>query len=351
MGDISAVAARLAAERIHCTGLQVSVRADRLRLDLAAGADLQGLPMQQASKFNTHCASKPIVGLACLHLVDRGLVDLDQPVGSLLAGAGLGHCRFPLREVLAHTAPLGAPRMAEVHLTPLGQRPALLLEGIGRAEPGYSEYAGTALLALVIEEVAGCSARTFVRDELLRPLGLADDIRFGFEPSKLADEAAGIGLTAQGLPSECFAGVHDRSPHQACLDRTCLGAYATARALADLYAAVSEVIAGKVVDGVPTPATLLDLLACSRRRDDPVLDRTCAFAAGFMVDLADHGFGPSLGPGSLGHSGHLGSTFAFHDPGSGVSAAVVLNGLADRQEEADLVRGQLVAAIVREAQQ
>lgn len=57
-----------------------------------------------------------------------------------------------------------------------------------------------------------------------------------------------------------------------------------------------------------------------------------------MVGLEGHAFGNALGSHSIGHSGIMGSPFGFHDPGSRVSAAVIVNGLQPDQSDLDYLR-------------
>ncbi len=64
---------------------------------------------------------------------------------------------------------------------------------------------------------------------------------------------------------------------------------------------------------------------------DEVLDRECEYGLGFMTDLAHHAFGPVCSPSSFGHSGNVGSSFAFADPEHDLAVAVVFNGIVDSE--------------------
>ena len=48
-----------------------------------------------------------------------------------------------------------------------------------------------------------------------------------------------------------------------------------------------------------------------------------------MTSLAGHRFGKECSPRSFGHSGNVGSSFAFADPEYDLSVAVVFNGITD----------------------
>jgi hypothetical protein len=77
---------------------------------------------------------------------------------------------------------------------------------------------------------------------------------------------------------------------------------------------------------------------------DEVLDRECEYGLGFMTDLAHHAFGPMCSPSSFGHSGNVGSSFAFADPEHDLAVAVVFNGIVD-SESSFLRRPAVVGAL------
>ena len=64
-----------------------------------------------------------------------------------------------------------------------------------------------------------------------------------------------------------------------------------------------------------------------------------------MTSLAEHAFGRHCSPRSFGHSGNVGSSFAWADPDNGLAAAVVFNGVVD-PDSAFLRRPAIVRAIV-----
>jgi hypothetical protein len=63
-----------------------------------------------------------------------------------------------------------------------------------------------------------------------------------------------------------------------------------------------------------------------------------------MTNLIDHRFGVECSPESFGHSGNIGSSFAFADPGRNLAVAVIFNGIVD-QDSSFLRRPALVHAI------
>jgi CubicO group peptidase (beta-lactamase class C family) len=80
---------------------------------------------------------------------------------------------------------------------------------------------------------------------------------------------------------------------------------------------------------------------------DVVLDRVCAYGLGFMTRLEQHAFGDGCSPQSFGHSGHVGTSFAFADPERSLAVGVVFNGIVD-YEMAFVRRRGLLRALYRD---
>jgi hypothetical protein len=138
------------------------------------------------------------------------------------------------------------------------------------------------------------------------------------------------------------------------------GGYTTARDLSRFYSRILERLGDAyddldagldVVDdgerggGLPSRTTLLEF--CSTARPtvfDQVLDRECAYGLGFMTELHQHAFGDHCSIESFGHSGNVGSSFAFADPRRGLAVGVMFNGLVSH-EAAFLRRRALVNAM------
>jgi hypothetical protein len=77
---------------------------------------------------------------------------------------------------------------------------------------------------------------------------------------------------------------------------------------------------------------------------DVVLDRVCPYGLGFMTSLEQHAFGDMCGPASFGHSGNVGTSFAFADPDRDLAVGVVFNGLVG-YEAAFLRRRAIVRSL------
>ena len=125
------------------------------------------------------------------------------------------------------------------------------------------------------------------------------------------------------------------------------GGYTNARDLAQLYSAILERLAGNA-QPLPTAATLRQF--CSPARPvvfDEVLDRECSYGLGFMTDLSQHAFGDRCSTSSFGHSGNVGSAFAFADPERALAVGAVFNGLVGH-EAAFLRRRAFLNTLYRE---
>jgi CubicO group peptidase (beta-lactamase class C family) len=138
-------------------------------------------PTSTQTLYPIASVTKTFTGMAIMKLVDRGLVDLDQPINNYLAPEGqvpvwIGEPKdVTVRRVANHSA--GMPTYARSYRA--GEKISLD-ESITRyanvvAPPGerygYSNI-GYAVLARLIERVSGLSYAEFIEREIFRPLGM-----------------------------------------------------------------------------------------------------------------------------------------------------------------------------------
>lgn len=137
-------------------------------------------PVGPDALFDLASVTKPLVGLALLRLVDRGVLRLDATVGEVLEDWPDGPmARADLRSLLTHTS--GAPGP-----TPLWreheERGDLLaaLAALEFTSPGRWCYSsmGFIVLGLVAERAAGMPLDLLVAHEITAPLGM-DATTFG----------------------------------------------------------------------------------------------------------------------------------------------------------------------------
>ena len=340
-------------EGLFSRGAQVHVAiAGETVLELALGSAGLGQDMSAETIFKVYCSIKPVATLAVAHLVDAGRVDLDEPLQAVLPGFKvLARGDVTLRHVLTHTAGLQYPSAVSMELLPPHERRPFLERYAG--EPGwrvgtdaaYSEYFAWQLVGWVIEAVTGEPLREHLRAAVLDPLGL-DDTWVGMTREEYAVnlERLGVNFDLHG-GWQAFPMLVERTERVCCETNCAYGGYTNARDLARLYSALLAQLRGACDPALPSAPTLSAFCSRARARTyDSVLQRECEFGLGFMTNLVDHRFGGECSPASFGHSGNIGSSFAFADPQRDLAVAVIFNGIVD-QDSSFLRRPALVHAI------
>lgn len=170
-------------------------------------SDIEGsIPIRRNSIFRLYSMSKPITGLAAMILMERGEIDLYEPVSKYLPGFKNqmvdegGELKPVLREVtikdlLSMTGGLVYPGdgnladkgtkklFSEVDLRLLGDNPMTTMEmmnELGKCplafQPGELWRYGTSadVLGAVIEAVSGITFGEFLEKEIFKPLGMED---------------------------------------------------------------------------------------------------------------------------------------------------------------------------------
>jgi CubicO group peptidase (beta-lactamase class C family) len=178
----------------------------------------RGTPITQHTVFRIGSISKTFTAIAVLQLRDRGLVDLDDPVGEHLRSYRLAPARtsFPpttIRHLLTHTGGIGEFRgLADLFRPTIGlalprDRPAPSLADYYRGElrvevePGtkwaYANH-GFATLGQLVEDVSGEPFASYMRGHIFGPLGM-DSTDF-VRTDRIQDHlATGYALRKQGL--------------------------------------------------------------------------------------------------------------------------------------------------------
>ena len=164
-----------------------------------------GFPIKRNSIFRLYSMSKPITAAAVMILLERGEIDLYEPVSKYLPGfkeqmVGEGDCLVPaerevtLKDLLSMTSGLvyGGNHRAgkdtealfqEIDNRLLGDSPMKTIEAmnkLGRCaldfQPGTSWEYGTSadVLGAVVERVSGKKFGQFLKEELFQPLGMID---------------------------------------------------------------------------------------------------------------------------------------------------------------------------------
>ncbi|MEU9122945.1 serine hydrolase domain-containing protein [Streptomyces sp. NPDC048506] len=299
-------------------------------------------------------ATKGVAAVVPLLLHQRGLLDLDAPVGTYWPEFKVaGKERVLVRHLLSHRA--GLP-VLDTPLTPAqaidgASGPAAVAAQAPAWEPGtdHGYHAQTYgwLIAELVLRVTGRTLGDWLAEEISTPLGLdlwiglpeAERSRVGRIAAAEAPAApASVGLRVRpkrsvadayadptSLTSRAFGAIapapDENAPAYRAAELPSSGGIATARALARCYASLIG-----PVDDHPrlfAPATL----TLARTEESAGLDRTLLLNTRFGLGFMLHGpASPLLAPGSFGHPGR-GGALACADPESGVAFGYVTNGM------------------------
>lgn len=143
-------------------------------------------PMEADTMFRVGSVSKSIVALAVMRLADQGKLDVDAPLRELLPGLvdnpWEAVAPVTLAQCLEHTAGLGDFRFNEVYTDdetiPVADALAINPRSrVVRWRPGtrhgYSNV-GYTIAARAVEVASGVRFDTYVREEILAPMGITD---------------------------------------------------------------------------------------------------------------------------------------------------------------------------------
>jgi CubicO group peptidase (beta-lactamase class C family) len=151
--------------------------------------------------------TKVVTASAVMQLVDQGLVELDAPVADYLdyfpAEYGI-----TVRQLLGHSSGLDAPVEFDIANLNLDGQPLTdpdraareFLEGLSKLkfEPGSSAFysnPGFVMLGQIVAEVSGQPFVEYVREHILRPLGMVNT-DFAYSSQAMIDKAAGHAFRA-----------------------------------------------------------------------------------------------------------------------------------------------------------
>lgn len=309
-----------------------------------------GRPMRRDVIFRLFSMSKPVTAAAAMILVERGVIDLLDPVEKYLPGFrdpyyctedGVKPCDVPvaLKDLLGMTSGLpygGTGGYAEIRMQELWDEVAKgQAEGretgtvdfanrMGRMplafRPGQKWLYGVSadVMGAVIEVASGMRFGDFLREEIFEPLGMKDT---GFAlPSSKAERFAAAyrvgpeGLTRWGGAHLCLFPDYDREP---AFQSGGAGLLSTI----DDYARFAQMLAnGGQLDGVRilSPRTVRYMASnqlTPAQQDTMLWDSLRGHGYGnFMRVVTQEGAAPSLAAaGEFGWDGWLGTYFAV-DP-------------------------------------
>jgi CubicO group peptidase (beta-lactamase class C family) len=312
--------------------------------------DVQGManveenrPMAADTIFQIMSMTKPITAIALMICVEKGLVNLDDPVERYLPNLANLQVRQPdgslkpkrnritIRNLITHTAgfssndPDGLDDIAKVKLT-LKEYADLFGKDPLIAEPGTQiAYSGPGFAAVgrIVEIASGKKLEDFMQTEMFDPLGLKDT--FFFAPkdkySRIASMYVSEGGKLQKFEENPFRlGAKYANPAG--------GLYSTAGDMATLLSCIAN--GGRkgnfrmLAPGSVTTMTMLqtgNLLSEGRESQ--------GYGLGFALVRNGDGTGQLKPVGSYGHVGAFGTEF-WADPKTGVVVVFMSQSFADR---------------------
>lgn len=332
---------------LYATGAQLAVSVDGCAtVSTAVGSQVGDRPLEDDHLFNVWCASKPVPALIVMKLLEELGLPLTTSTAEIKPGSA-NVVGVPVGSVLNHSCGLRHPELVTANLMPYEDVLSQARRQQGNPNvPAFSEFTAGVIIADLIESLSGHDIENVV-DDFLNTHELVDDFTFGISDEVLENPLDHLGFYITGLPvlarplySDAVAGIAQHNRH-------IMGAYANARGLCELYRLVGLVLRGTPLAGFPTPSYLsVALDRHGRARDyDETLNKTCSFAAGFMTNLADHGYGTAVSPEAIGHTGLVGSPFGFYDPHRKLAVAAVVNGMTADPHDADRWRSDLITTI------
>jgi CubicO group peptidase (beta-lactamase class C family) len=304
-------------------------------------------PWTADTLVNVYSVGKPLIALAVLVLVDRGLIGLDDPVARYWPQfAAAGKDGVTVRQALTHTA--GLPVFPVPRDDSAWSDWELLCADLAAAAPEWppgtvaAEHALTYghLVGELVRRVDGRSPGRFVADEIARPWAL--DLAFGVPVAdrarcaELEYDAPDWPTRMLGTPGSVHAravsnplGARDLAVVNGTMWRSAevpaVNLHATATAVARLYAGL---LAGGTLDGhrLISASLVTDLVAEQYSGEDRFLEQDIVWGLG--VQIEDDG---TWGMGGLG--GNAG----WADPATGHAIAYVTRRLGefDRVTEID----------------
>lgn len=306
-----------------------------------------GDPVAPDTRFFLWSATKPVAGCCVHHLVDRGLVDYDDPLREHWPGfadPGTEKAGTTVRHVLSHRAGLQRTDF-DRRVDRWGDWDAAVaaMEAAEPAgEPGtevaYHSMSYGWLVGEIVRRVSGIPVDEYAREHLLEPLGI-EHTGIGLADDEPADVATVAGFREfdrcrrpdagrLGIDNEATAVLANDERIQRATVPAANG-IGTARDLARLFACLAN---GGALDGTRVlSADVVDRATALQveTAEDGLLGVPRRYALGFVLGgLAHDKYGICSPPHVFGHGGH-GSIAVWADPRADLAVAYVTNGIRD----------------------
>lgn len=303
--------------------------------------DALARPVYADTPFDLASLTKLFVATLALAQVERGRLDLDQPlIRWIPQWQGHPHAAITLRMLLDHTSGMNSGADYRTIADENVERFALERELVAR--PGerviYSDL-GFIALGAVVARVAGCDLAALARDTFASPT-------LGYRP-RAATRAAIPATEEDDWRGRVQGLVHDEKAYLMGGVAGHAGLFGTAQdvaALTDVYLAATSGRPAALLDGLPTALLGVELAreAVRQQADDPVLRR----GLGWALKTSDtNSCGRSFDRSSFGHTGFVG-TCVWADPVRDVQAVLLTNSVYFGRGDTRDMRAEFYEAVI-----
>lgn len=287
-----------------------------------AGSGPQAAPATADTLFLLFSQTKVLTSCAVWTLVEEGRLSfMDRVADHLPEFAARGKSEITLHQVMTHQGGFPSGDVSKATWTDHARMRAEVCDFSLDWTPGtrlqYHPRAAHLTQAMVIEAVTGEDYRTVIRDRVLAPLGLANDIFVGVPPAR------------QGRCADTDAAEpRDNSPEFKAAGMPSGGGYATARGMAAFY----QMLLGRGRLGAvrllsPRLVQYVTRNHTGERGDDAMSGIPMHRGLGPHVRGDSdriRGLGTLAMPQTFGHGG-AGTSYSWADPDSGVSFSYLTN--------------------------
>jgi CubicO group peptidase (beta-lactamase class C family) len=328
------------ADGLHIGAQGCVWRAGKTIAEFAIGEARPGVPMTAETVMLWLSACKPIGAVAIAQLIERGHLDLDDPVAHVIPEFGVkGKEAITVRHILTHTAGFrwaetGWPIATwEQIIQRLSDAP-LEREWVPGQKAGYHPNTSWFILGEIVRRIDGRPYEQYVRDEIFLPLGMRDSWIGMPEPERQRYEAAGrleLPWQTDRQPARPLAPWDRPDAWTHC--RPAANGCGTTRDLLRFY---QMLLNHGELDGARLLAPDTVRLFTTRQRIgmfDHSFQHVIDFGLGFIInssrygpDTVPYGFGPYASDDTFGHNGFQ-STSAFCDPAHELIVIIIPNGM------------------------
>ena len=310
-------------------------------------------PWERDTIVNMWSSTKAMVTTCAHMLVDRDLLDIEEPVSRYWPEfAQAGKESMPVKYLLSHRSaltnlsgeilPIETFYDWDLMAEKLAAQAPLWLPG---GESAYHNVTFRFLVGEIIRRISGKSVGTFLRDEIAEPLGAdfhlgLDDEHFGRVAELLAPPPRTPRPGAPVSNPTILLSAGNR-PEWRRAEIPAANGHGNARSVARIMSALA---CGGEVDGVRLmhEETIANAIREQVNGMDRTLREPISWGAGFMLITAEHPFGPN--PRIFGHTGAGGSQ-AFADLDAQVSWSYAMNKMTMKGARAKRIVNALYAAL------